>query len=74
MKYRMLNHEVQDVKRSTECQTMKYRVLKTVKDRMLNEVQNVKIFMKDRMLNEVQNVKIFMKYRMLNHAVQNVKP
>ena len=29
--------------------------------------------MKDRMLNEVQNVKIFMKYRMLNHEVQDVK-
>ena len=44
-----------------------------MKDRMLNEVQNVKIFMKDRMLNEVQDVKIFMKYRMLNHEGQDVK-
>ena len=29
--------------------------------------------MKDRMLNEVQNVKIYLKYRMLNREVQDVK-
>ena len=29
--------------------------------------------MKDRILNEVQNVKIFMKYRMLNYEGQDVK-
>ena len=44
-----------------------------MKDRMLNEVQNVKIYMKYKMLNEVQNVKIYMKCRMLNHEVQDVK-